>query len=220
MKAFIITLKDHEWSEKLSNESIEQANKFNIVVEKFDAIVGKTYPEHIKENNLFLHPKRDKTLTEGTFGCFFSHFYLWKKCIELDEPIIILEHDGYFIKLLPDNILDKFNDLMKLDCFNPYDLKYNKWINNTMNDPITYKNDISKIYAKRVFGWYTWGAYAYIIKPTGANKLVNFCKQHGFSAPDNMLADKVLEIVIPSSPIARLHPIFNGSNIKKLTTLK
>jgi len=33
-------------------------------------------------------------ITHGEVGCFLSHFELWKKCIQLNEPIIILEDDA------------------------------------------------------------------------------------------------------------------------------
>ena len=31
-------------------------------------------------------------------ACALSHFRLWKKCIDLDEPILVLEHDARFIR--------------------------------------------------------------------------------------------------------------------------
>lgn len=34
----------------------------------------------------------------GVLGCFYSHYTLWKKCIELDEPIFIFEDDVIFIR--------------------------------------------------------------------------------------------------------------------------
>ena len=34
-------------------------------------------------------------------SCFVSHWYLWQKCVKLDEMILILEHDSRFIKKLP-----------------------------------------------------------------------------------------------------------------------
>ena len=37
-------------------------------------------------------------------GCSMSHFMLWKKCVELDEPILILEHDSVFLRPFPDDI--------------------------------------------------------------------------------------------------------------------
>ena len=29
----------------------------------------------------------------GVIGCFYSHYNLWKKCIELEQPIMIFEDD-------------------------------------------------------------------------------------------------------------------------------
>ena len=37
----------------------------------------------------------------GTGGSKF-HYLLWKKCVELDEPILILEHDAIFKQNIPD----------------------------------------------------------------------------------------------------------------------
>ena len=34
-------------------------------------------------------------------SCFVSHWYLWQKCVKLNEMILILEHDSRFIKKLP-----------------------------------------------------------------------------------------------------------------------
>ena len=31
-------------------------------------------------------------------SCFVSHWYLWQKCVKLNEMILILEHDSRFIK--------------------------------------------------------------------------------------------------------------------------
>ena len=41
-------------------------------------------------------------------ACALSHFSLWAKCIDLDEPIVVLEHDAYFTrKFDPDNYADE-----------------------------------------------------------------------------------------------------------------
>ncbi|USV57701.1 glycosyltransferase family 25 protein [Aeromonas encheleia] len=36
---------------------------------------------------------RSRPLTPGEKGCYASHFLLWEKCVELNEPILILEDD-------------------------------------------------------------------------------------------------------------------------------
>ena len=37
-----------------------------------------------------------RPLSEGQIACFLSHRYLWKICVELWQPIMILEHDAVF----------------------------------------------------------------------------------------------------------------------------
>lgn len=34
----------------------------------------------------------------GVIGCFYSHYNLWKRCLELDEPIFIFEDDVIFVR--------------------------------------------------------------------------------------------------------------------------
>ncbi|WP_104640347.1 glycosyltransferase family 25 protein, partial [Helicobacter bizzozeronii] len=34
-----------------------------------------------------------KAMSAGELGCYASHYSLWQKCIQLDEPIVILEDD-------------------------------------------------------------------------------------------------------------------------------
>lgn len=34
----------------------------------------------------------------GELGCYASHYLMWQKCVEINEPIIILEDD---IKISP-----------------------------------------------------------------------------------------------------------------------
>lgn len=42
-------------------------------------------------------------------SCAVSHARLWKKCVELDEPITVLEHDTVFIKQFHPEILNGWN---------------------------------------------------------------------------------------------------------------
>lgn len=51
-------------------------------------------------------------------ACALSHFRLWKKCIDLDEPILVLEHDARFIR-----------------DFDPSDLDVKNWGAVGLNDP-------------------------------------------------------------------------------------
>jgi glycosyl transferase family 25 len=210
MKAFIIRLKDNDISEKHANECVDEAKKYNIDVNYFDAINGKDYTEHLQK--LKIVPKyKFKKGRAGVFGCFLSHYYLWKKCAEENIPYLILEHDGYFIRPLEDNILEKFQDVLKLDDLDPFSRSYNNLINEQTNLPITikkYHNSTAKFLEKNQTGNYMRGAYGYIIKPHAAKKIVDWIKINGFVPADNQIGDALVDIQVVSPTVVRLHPAY------------
>jgi hypothetical protein len=218
MKAFIITLKDHQLSESVSKDCQNQAIKFGVNIEIFDAVWGKYYKEHMEQTGLKLGRVKKDKMTIGHYGNFFSHYYLWLKCIELQIPILILEHDGYLIRPLPDDIMDNFTDVLKLDYENPYSEDYSQKINTRIHEPIKILDSVKNMHKRKKTGWYTWGSYAYICKPSGAKKLVEYVKKNGLTATDNQIADEVVDLSICSTSIARLHPFYDKSNIRKFST--
>ena len=129
---------------------------------------------------------------------------------------MILEHDGYFIKPLPDNILDTFTDVLKLDTLDPFSKQYNNLITEQQSQPLV----ISKYYnsqAKTVDPTLNWGekiktgnyirgAYSYIIKPHAAKKIINWIDENGFVPADQQIGDSVVDIQVVTPTIVRLHP--------------
>jgi glycosyl transferase family 25 len=218
MKTYIIVLEKHEFSEKIASECIMQANKFGLDVEIFDAIWGKNYKEHMNLTGLKLGRIKQNKMNLGHYGNFFSHYYLWKKCLVLNEPIIVLEHDGYFIKKIPDDVLDNFVDILKLDYENPYSSGYAEKINDGLSQSITYLHSIKGMHKRKKCGWYTWGSYGYIIKPSGAKKLIDWVTEYGFMSTDNQIADDVLSVSICKPSILRLHPLYEGTGIFECST--
>ncbi len=122
MKAFVITLKDNEYSNKVADRCIESAAKFGLVVEKFCGVDREEakqfmYDEGLEwtwanndteimmceKTGLRMHPY-GSTDIRAKIGCSMSHYTLWKKCIALNEPILILEHDSVFLQGLPKDI--------------------------------------------------------------------------------------------------------------------
>jgi len=47
----------------------------------------------VQEKSRYVGNKIDKISSPGVKGCFYSHYRLWEKCTELDEPIMIFEDD-------------------------------------------------------------------------------------------------------------------------------
>lgn len=208
MKAFIIRLLGNSISEKYAKECVEQAKKFDVDVAYFDAIHGDHYQKHLAILNL--KPKyKFKKKRPGVYGCFLSHYYLWKRCVDEDVPFLILEHDGYFIKKLPNGILDNFSDVLKLDRLDPFSDSYNQLIDEESYNPITYLkyfHNTGKLLEKHETGNYMKGAYSYIIKPIAASKVITWIAKNGFVPADQQIGDAIVDIQAISPTIARLHP--------------
>jgi GR25 family glycosyltransferase involved in LPS biosynthesis len=59
---------------------------------------------------IHMQPKR------GDFGGFIGHYNSWRKCVELDEPLMVFEDDA----IVPDGFIDNLN--LILDTPPPIDL--------------------------------------------------------------------------------------------------
>jgi glycosyl transferase family 25 len=201
----------------MAQECYEQAVKFNLQPDFFKAINGHNSEYHYERTGIVKAGKFKKN-RPGVSGCFFSHFYLWEKCIDLNEPIIILEHDGYFIRRLPNDILDGFTDVLKLDRLDPYSSKYDKLLDQEKHSSITiqdYINPSSKNLSKHGISNYFKGAYSYILKPRGARKLVYSARTYGHRPADQQINNTLLNLKTTVPTVVRLHPFYAiGSNIE------
>jgi GR25 family glycosyltransferase involved in LPS biosynthesis len=221
MKAYIIILKGNEISEKYGKLCRKQAKINGLRLERFDGIDGNLAEEHFAKLNLFKHPNFSKNNRPGVLGCFLSHYYLWTMCMNSAEPYIIFEHDAYLIKKIPNDIEEKFIDVLKLDRHDPYAKAYNVNIEADQQDIeyIEYKNLLIKKEAMAT-GEYMRGTYSYIIKPNAATKLISWIKEFGYLPADNQMGKKILDIKVTIPTIARLHPDYNFKNIEKLSLTK
>jgi GR25 family glycosyltransferase involved in LPS biosynthesis len=210
MKFKIIRLKDNQISEKHASECIDQAKKFGIDVEYFDAISGIEYQKHL--DKLKIYPRyKFKKGRAGVFGCFLSHYYLWQDCVRKNEPFLILEHDGYFIRPLPDDILEKITDVLKLDNHDPYSKTYNDIVYEKKDFVMQkYHNNRAKFLEKNQTGNYMRGAYGYIIKPHAAEKLIKWISLNGFVPADQQIGDSIVDIQVTIPTIVRLHPDYHN----------
>ncbi len=224
MKYKIICLKEVKISINNTKDCIEQAKKFNIELEIFDAINGINAENHFINLQIKKKWNFKEGGTIGIDGCFLSHFYLWKECLKDNVPYLILEHDGYFIKKLPEDILNKFTDVLKLDHLDPYSIYYNEQLEshkNLNNSVIDYFNDFSKQTHLNETGSYLRGAYSYIIKPSGAKKLIDSVYKKGYLPSDCQIGNKIVDIKVCIPTIVRLHPIYSkNKNILELSTTR
>jgi GR25 family glycosyltransferase involved in LPS biosynthesis len=111
MKSFIICLSQIESSMSTAVRLQQQLKDYNIPVELFEGTYGNQGVELLQQEQRTIHPfgikgpnpapitdeeqdkQRRKILVPGVIGCFYSHYRLWQRCVELDEPIMIFEDD-------------------------------------------------------------------------------------------------------------------------------
>jgi GR25 family glycosyltransferase involved in LPS biosynthesis len=223
MQTHIITLKGHALSERLSLECQAQAALFGIAVQIRDAVNGHHHPQHLERANIKPAAMREKKKTPGMFGTFLSHYYLWQDCAQGTEPYLILEHDGYLVRPLPPDVLDRFTHVLKLDDVDPYNKDYHTIMQQQHQEqkPTEILPMSTQGRKNHGAGFYTSGGYAYIIKPTACQRLIDWIQHRGFLPVDNQLGLDVVDIQVCRPTVARLHPLFaQGDNIHTLSTSK
>ncbi|AHG73711.1 Lipooligosaccharide galactosyltransferase I [Mannheimia sp. USDA-ARS-USMARC-1261] len=169
---FVINLeKSHERREFI----IEQFKSFpEVEYQFFQAINGKENPDSPLFNLYNEHERfkrKGNPMTLSQLGCWASHYLLWKKCLDLGEPIIILEDDA--------NIQTDFFDIYKY-LGSDHNIEF-CWL--TPPSPSIRKNigevmfDInSKYQVLRFFSG--WGnATGYFLTPSAAVKFLNQSKE-------------------------------------------
>jgi len=99
---YIISLENNKISQDFTKRCIESCVKIGQdykIWNAFDGTSGKIItPEHLKNKDYLGWLKLyNVSLTPTQVACFFSHFSLWCHCIEIDRPIVILEHDAIMV---------------------------------------------------------------------------------------------------------------------------
>lgn len=206
MKAYVIRLKGVESSEVLAEDCIRSGKEHKLSIEKFDGIFGKESIEFYQDKlNVFSWRRKLKKGRIGVHGCFLSHYSLWLKSIELNEPLIIFEQDAMVLQPIS-NDLD-FDEFLLLDPFNKFqnsyvqnheDAKYNK------QKIIEYKNPASrKKYT--IDTEYAMGLQAYIIKPKAAIKLKNSIEKTGYFPADMQCNKGIINLETVTLPLASIN---------------
>jgi GR25 family glycosyltransferase involved in LPS biosynthesis len=124
-------------------------------------------------------------------ACGMSHYLLWKQCSETNEPILIFEHDAIFIaRLYTDPLVNSHYSVIGLnDPRNATRLphKYDAIVQNSQEEilpvPKIDKDEIAQGIA---------GNSAYMIKPTGAQKLLELVREHGMWNNDAIMCRQLM----------------------------
>lgn len=183
MKIFVISLK----TSLNRRNDFDKLNNNIINYEYFDAIDGETYIPG-KETKIINY--NSLGYSKAAIGCAMSHLSLWNKCIELNEPIIIMEDDAFVsydfekhinsvFKMLPQNW-----DILQL-CYNcdsilgfantNFENAYTFFSKKNFNDKDIHEFQHSNINPTIAKLNMSFGTGCYAITPSGAKNLKQQC---------------------------------------------
>lgn len=195
MKSWVIAIPGHEYSQSVADRCIESAARHGVKVEKFSAVTKHTVPQVLAQqglrwswadmntNNtvcaltgLEQFPYSTKSL-DAKMACSLSHYMLWKQCVELDEPVLILEHDAVFVASIPEVEFKgaiQINDPAGGGYRGKYHSKFMQNRGTVGVHPLTPKRPTN---SKIPDGFS--GNSAYMIKPWAAHEFIQAFKNYG-----------------------------------------
>lgn len=175
VEAYIITLKDHRVSEKLSRRCQESCMRSEQPFHVWDAFDGTKdsiiYPKHAENQDHYTFLKvMNEHLTRAEIATILSHYSLWCHCVKIDVPIVVLEHDAVMVQKYVWH--DGWNQINYLGNYSQLETGYPSFPPHS---------SASKNYR------FICRAHAYAIDPAIARQLVSHLIRFGLSAPADML---------------------------------
>jgi GR25 family glycosyltransferase involved in LPS biosynthesis len=131
MKSFVIHLSKIPASLASASATKTSLEQYGVVTELWEGCYGDQVEKDFKTTGRTFHPWSFKgpearylpdsrypmkNNRPGIKGCFMSHYTLWKKCVELNEPIMIWEDD---IMIRRGYVPVEFNDVLILALGHP-----------------------------------------------------------------------------------------------------
>jgi hypothetical protein len=95
-EVWMIRVKGDPLSEAYANYCLPSWTEAGFDVQIYDAVTPETIKD--QKNKLKFDPNWKFTPSKTEMGCFYSQFNLWNRSLEIDKPILILEHDAYLLK--------------------------------------------------------------------------------------------------------------------------
>lgn len=158
MKSFVITIMNNERSVQVADRCINSGKKFGIDIEKFSAVTPTTHNPEKYAESLDIPTDGFKEIYsryENCLSAFLSHYLLWEKCVNLNEPLLILEHDAVIVDSIP--VFAGYKHLLNLG-----EPSYGR-----ASQPMSL--GVGPLTSKQ----YLPGVHGYMIKPSGAKMLID-----------------------------------------------
>lgn len=219
IESFAIVMKGKPVSEELAKECVESGKQFNIDIKEFDAVwgdqVSKEYANQQLRPYFKLKSSRD---TKGVRGCFLSHFLLWKKSLEENKPLLIFEHDALIIRHIDtEYLLTKFDDVLNLDAFSRVEKNYETWLKKDRGKNVNLWTET--LPSKTGFDLFNHtnikGLHSYIIKPSGAKKLIDKTYKVGVLPADIAVNSAWCNLYRTDTSLCRINPKYWLDDKKK-----
>ncbi len=191
---FVITLTKMPMSVKSTNKCIESGKVFGEDVEVFDAIDKFQSEEFLLSKGVV----NNSDMNGAALGCFASHFVLWEKCVELGEPIVIIEHDAVFETPVPKM---RFKDIIYISR-ELEQLALRKY-------PVQLRERNAKTREYYYSLVRLSGTCGYAVTPSGATKLIRAAKIGPITFPDFFINKSIVDICYLFPPIVRAEPSFS-----------
>lgn len=101
--AYILTVKDNPISERMFARCAKSCDKVAMPWKRWESFDGTQgdikVPEHLKTKDWLKWIKVvNPALAKSEIAMIMGHISLWAHCVEIDQPIVILEHDGVFVE--------------------------------------------------------------------------------------------------------------------------
>jgi len=226
MKSSIIYNPNNELSVRLMNDSIASCKLFGIIPDPFVGTFGDNIDPKLAKYNLIPSEYKSNP-TNGEKGCFISHYELWIKCVNDNEPYLILEHDVTMKSKLPADILEGFSDILNLDYCGSLRKDQDSYLkcmavvgSGEIVDIFTDIN-LPKPSWKNFKTYHVVGAHAYIIKPSGASKLIEVSELAGFLPVDVHINSYYVDIsIIKPAPFRTCDFMIDRKNRVKYSSTK
>lgn len=183
--AYIITIKNHAGSEGMAQRCLESCNIHDTKAVIWDAFDGTgegiKIPMHARGRDYLKYLKLvNFTLTPPEVCCLLSHVSLWSRCVEIDQPIIVLEHDAVVVARCTHHMA--FNSVVYLGSIEQAQNGYHGLV------PI--HAQLSPDYR------YILRTHAYSIDPMAARNLLSHVIKYGiYTAVDVMMRCDIFSIV-------------------------
>ena len=237
-KSYIIYNKESMLSRWSANKTLATTKRCGIAAELFNGTHKDNHAREMKIEGLKWNPTAYEWChrihhMDAVAGCFLSHYSLWKKSVETNEPILILEHDVEFQNKIEIPLeFGDFDGVINLGrpLWGDWFIKYFSIKEDDENRKSLFEiRDITqckKPHAPNgVFDTdrvdfcdcernFLIGAHSYIITPNAAKNLINKAKARGIDRADVFIDSETVQVAdlipFPSTQIKRFSLIDKG----------